>query len=131
MDTEEDFKLDIPLNKVDTAKRLVTGIVLEPDVVDSQGDTVPAEVIEKSAHDFLAEYNKMSQLGLMHVMFGELGISLVESYIAPVDFELNGVAVKKGTWVMTTKIHDDVLWGKIQNGEITGYSVGGTATVRA
>lgn len=131
MDDERDFTIDVPLAKVDTAKRLVTGIVMEPGTIDSQNDFATAEVIEKAAHDFLAEYNKKTQLGLMHEMFGQIGVNLVESYIAPVDFELNGVAVKKGTWVMTTKINDDELWDKVQKGEITGYSVGGIATVPA
>lgn len=125
------FKIDLPINKVDSDKRLVTGVVLEPDTVDSQGDIVSAEVIEEAAHNFLSRYNQQTQLGIMHSVFGKLGIELVESYIAPVDFALNGVDVKKGTWIITTKILDDALWEKVKKGEITGYSVGGTATVAA
>ncbi len=128
---DHDVKINIPIAKVDQAKRLVTGIVLEPDSIDSQNDTVSADVIEVSAHDFLAKYNKMTQMGLMHTIFGQIGVSLVESYVAPVDFELNGKPVKKGSWIMTTKIHDDQLWNKVQNGEITGYSIGGVATLPA
>ena len=32
---------------------------------------------------------------------------------------------KKGDWFMGTKIVDDDLWGQIERGEITGYSMGG------
>lgn len=128
---DHEFTTTTMITKVDNTKRLVYGIVLEPDTVDAQFDLVPMQVVEDAAHDFLAKFNKASQLGVMHTLFGELGISLVQSYIAPVDFELNGVQVKVGTWVMVVKVFDDALWERIQNGEITGFSIGGVATVPA
>ncbi|MGL5428854.1 MAG: phage major capsid protein, partial [Cetobacterium sp.] len=35
---------------------------------------------------------------------------------------------KKGTWVATAKVNDDAVWAAIKKGEITGFSMGGTAT---
>ena len=55
---------------------------------------------------------------------------IVESYIAPEDFTLGSARVKKGSWVMVTKIKDDALWQKILDGKYTGYSFGGQSRTR-
>lgn len=121
--------LQVPILKADEDKRLVTGIVLEPDEVDAHNDTIPADVIEKAAYSFLARYNRGTRLGVMHKIFGEIGIELVESFIAREDTEMGGQPVKKGSWLMTVKILEDSMWQKVKNGEITGFSIGGVATV--
>lgn len=51
---------------------------------------------------------------------------VVESYVAPADFEMNGETIKKGSWVLVTKASEEV-WEQIKKGEITGYSMAGTA----
>jgi hypothetical protein len=131
-----DFELYIPFDRIEvqkaadgTEKRLVTGIVLEPNVVDAQGDFIGEEAIEKAAHDFLQEYNKSTGMGLMHKVFGDIGIELVESYVAPVAFALGNKPVKKGSWVVTVHISDDKRWREVKEGKLTGFSVGGVATV--
>lgn len=107
----------------DPEQRLVYGEVLIPDIADAQEDVISAEEIEKTAHRFLAEYQ---QLGFMHRGVLEKGAAtIVESYVAPVDFEINGHSVKKGSWVLVTKILDDNLWNLIKTGVLTGYSMGG------
>ena len=53
--------------------------------------------------------------------------TVVESYVAPVDFEIEGEKIKKGAWVLATLATDEV-WEKIKKEEITGYSMAGTAT---
>ncbi len=122
MNTSEINKY-IPLTKVETEKRIVTGIVLEPDTVDLQGDIYDAGTIEKSAHDFLKD---VRVVGLMHKTFGK-DLHVVESYVAPVDFDLDGKQIKKGTWVMAAKVVDDTVWDAIKKREITGFSIGAVA----
>ncbi|KXH75416.1 MAG: hypothetical protein AM326_03430 [Candidatus Thorarchaeota archaeon SMTZ-45] len=123
------IRLEMPIAKVDKEKHLVTGIVLEPNEVDAQGDIIDAGAIERAAHKFLAKYNSETRLGLLHKIFGENGVELVESWVSPLDFKLGGQNVKKGTWLMTTHVVDSVLWKKVKSGEITGFSIGGMATV--
>jgi len=123
------FVNETVIAKVDKEKRIVTGIVLEPDEVDAQGDTIDAEAIERAAHKFLASYNRETQLGVLHTMFGEIGVELVESWIAKTSFKLGDQKVTKGTWLMSNKINDDTLWKKVKKGEITGFSIQGVATV--
>lgn len=124
-----EVSLQVPILKADEEQRLVTGIVLEPDEVDAQNDTITADVIEKAAHNFLARYNRGTKLGVMHKIFGEIGVELVESFIAREDMELGGQPVKKGSWLMTVKILEEPMWKKVKSGEITGFSIGGVATV--
>lgn len=126
-----EVKVDMPIVKKQEEKRLVTGIILEPETVDGQGDVIGKEVIESAAHNFLSKFNRETQMGFMHKMFGDLGIELVESWIAPMTMDLGGEEIKEGTWMMTCRVHDDLIWGKIKNGDITGFSIGGTALVAA
>ena len=116
-------------------RRLVTGIVLEPGVVDAQNDIEKAEVIERAAHQFLANYNRPptdggTTLGLMHKQFQDVGVELVESSIAPADYYLGGTTnakkVKKGSWVVTVHVSSDKTWSDVKDGRLTGFSVGGT-----
>jgi hypothetical protein len=130
-DVAYDWTATFPVSKVVEEKRLVTGVVLEPDEVDAHGDFEKAETIERAAHKFLAEYNRFTELGVQHTMFGELGIQLVESYIAPVDLTFGEEVVKAGSWVITVKVINDTLWQAIKSGAITGFSIGGVATVAA
>lgn len=51
---------------------------------------------------------------------------VVENYIAAVDFTIDEELVRKGTWLLGV-IWDESYFHKIQNGERTGYSMGGRA----
>jgi hypothetical protein len=122
-------KLFIPIAKANTEEQTITGVVLQPEVVDAQGDIMAAEVIRKAAHRFLAQYNKATKLGLMHKDF-KPRFELVESYLAPMDFDLNGFKVKQGAWLMTVKVLDSAVWERVRRGELTGFSIGGKARVQ-
>lgn len=105
------------------AKRLVYGVVYEPDVVDLHGDYTTAEEIEKAAHTYLREYRLV---GDQHVELADAEV--VESFIAPVDYTApDGTQVRKGSWVMGVKVHSDALWAEIEKGAYTGFSIGGQA----
>ncbi len=70
-----------------------------------------ADEIESAAHAYLSG---IPQVDLQHDFESDVG-KVVESYIAPADFELGGQLVTKGTWVMAIKVVDDV-WTGIQKG---------------
>lgn len=52
-------------------------------------------------------------------------ITIRESFLAPVDFEVGGRNIKKGTWVMGMHVKDDLLWEQVKRGGITGFSIEG------
>lgn len=112
------------ITKSEDPQKLVYGVVYEPGVADLHNDIMNAEEIEKAAHDFM---KTAQSIDTQHDFVAGAG-ELVESYIAPADFEINGVSIQKGTWVIATKATDDI-WDKIQSGEITGYSMAGEAEV--
>jgi DNA adenine methylase len=112
--------------KIDSAKRLIYGPALVPETFDSQEHIASAVEIEKAAHDFLAGVNEDRQMGVMHEDF-EPEIAVVESYIAPVDFDLGDDPISIGTWVIVSKVYDDDVWQRVQDGELTGYSIAGKA----
>ena len=110
------------LVKEDDPQQIVYGIVYEPDVEDAHGDFMTAAEIEKAAHIFMKEYQNIDK---QHDFTSEVG-KVIESYIAPADFEIGGQQVTKGSWVMAVKVEDE-MWGLIQKGEFTGFSLAGMA----
>lgn len=122
---ERSFVIDI----LKAEKRLVTGVVLQPEVPDGQGDIYSEEVIESAAHRFMESYlERRAMLGIQHKDYSK-DLELVESYTAPSDMIVNGQAIKSGSWIMTIKVNDDVTWKKVKTGELTGLSIKGKVRV--
>jgi DNA adenine methylase len=105
-------------------ERYVMGIVLEPDVVDAQGDTYSAEEIRGAAHKFMEDFGG---LGLMHRMRVNGQVKVLESFLAPTSFKVGEREVKKGTWLLAVRILADELWERVRDGDLTGFSIGGSA----
>lgn len=121
-------EIRIPLQKqADEEQRLVGGVVLEPGEVDLQNDTVSAVEIRQAAHAFAAGLNLGNGPDLMHEIEFPEGVSVVETYIAPVDFEMGDQTVKAGSWVVWMHIANDEIWADIISGEIAAFSIVGTA----
>ena len=108
--------------KADADSHFVTGIVYEPMVEDTQGNYMTEEEITKAAYWFAKNGN---QVDLQHCFEKCDGAAVVESYVAKCDMEIEGEAIKKGTWIMTMEISDTDVWEAIQKGDITGFSMGG------
>lgn len=98
--------------------QVAIGAVYIPNVIDSQGDWMTAEEIQKAAYKFMA----MEKLDVVDVMHDnkKVGARIVESYITrkgDPDFEI------PGTWAVGIHVPDPVLWGKIESGELGGFSM--------
>ena len=105
-------------------ERFVLGIVLEPEVVDAQGDIYSAEEIRAAAHRFMEDFGG---LGLMHRLRVNGQVKVLESYLAPTDFTIGELAVRKGTWLLAVRVLSDELWERVKSGDLTGFSIGGSA----
>ncbi|KAB2460780.1 hypothetical protein F8160_00130 [Bacillus sp. CH126_4D] len=126
---EPTFEKEVKIIKgEDEDQKLVYGIVYSPGSAedssthDAHGDFMTAEDIEKSAHNFIAKYRNIDAQHDFNAGAGEV----VESYVAPVDMEINGETITKGTWVLVTKATDEI-WEDIKDGKMTGYSLAGVA----
>lgn len=121
------------IEKVDKSRRMVKGVVLQPDIVDLQGQWIGADAIEEAMEKFMENYQ---QIGLMHTQFNknagfkDKDFVIIENYITKKDEEIGGKLVPAGSWVMTTKIKNDKIWARILKGELTGYSVGGYSLIK-
>ncbi|HFK1428021.1 MULTISPECIES: XkdF-like putative serine protease domain-containing protein [Bacillus] len=126
---EPTFEKEVRIIKgEDEEQKLVYGIVYspgsadDPNTHDAHGDFMTAEEIEKSAHNFIAKYRNIDAQHDFNAGAGEV----VESYVAPVDMEINGETITKGTWILVTKATDEI-WKDIKDGKMTGYSLAGVA----
>jgi len=111
-------------------KKIVIGAVYVPydpedeTTIDLHGHAASAEDIEKAAYGFMEELKNYS-IDRQHNKLPDYGY-VVESYIAKSGDPL----FKEGTWVVGVKVTDDTTWEKIQNGEVTGFSLGGSAVLQ-
>ena len=108
----------------DTKRQIITGIVLEPNTEDLQGEKEAPEVIEDA---FLRWSEYFDAISIGHTDPAGETVRIVEKWIARSDFAIGKQSVKKGSWLLSLRIKDPVLWAQIEAGEITGFSIGGTA----
>lgn len=125
----ESVSITADIVKANTEKREVTGVVLQPEVTDAQGDIIGEDVIEQAAGDFLASFNKSTTLGLQHKAFNKR-FELRQSFIAPSDMVIANKTVRKGSWLMVVKVLDDKVWQAVKDAKVTGFSIGGKAKVK-
>ena len=69
----------VPISKTDEDKQIVTGVVLAPYTVDTQGDVLTPDTIEEAAHKWLGTSRT---IGLDHSKKAD-GALAVESYLMP------------------------------------------------
>lgn len=128
---EADLVIGTPILKRDDEQRIITGIVLEPGVVDSQGDFETAEEIAKAAHAFLADYGAKTSLDLQHDGVEDPPFELYESWLTKRDETWTNPdgeeeTVSKGTWLISVHATTDEVWQQVLDGELTGFSIEGT-----
>lgn len=117
------FQKAVPLLKADVKdQQIVYGIVYSPDEEDLQGDTASADEIRKAAFSFMEGDQcfkiNHSKKTMVHIL---------ETYLAPCDFEIEGKTVKKGSWVLAARVLSKSVWQKIKDGTLTGFSMAGIA----
>jgi hypothetical protein len=105
-------------------ERFVLGIVLEPEVVDAQGDVYSVEEVRRAEHRFMEFYR---HIGLQHRQLVDDRVAILESYLAPAEFEIDGEKVRAGTWLLAGRINDIEMWEKVKSGTYDGWSIGGDA----
>jgi hypothetical protein len=120
------------IEKQGEEEQFVFGEVLVPEDTDAHGDIYDDEEVRFAAHFFM---EKFANVGLMHEMFINDEAKIVETFIAPVNMTLKCTdgstrKIKKGTWLMGMKILSKRLWEDVKAGRLTGFSIGGIATVQ-
>lgn len=126
-------KKEVKIYKQDDEKeeRIIFGEVLVPNDVDAHGDIYDSMTVKDAAHVFMENFGNV---GFMHKFFINDEVKVIETFIAPQDmtFQETGGGernIVKGTWLMKMRVKNDLLWKKVKNGDLTGFSIGGLATV--
>ncbi|MEK3866378.1 XkdF-like putative serine protease domain-containing protein [Paenibacillus sp. FSL H7-0716] len=113
----------VQIAKIDDDKRIVKGVVYQPDVADAHDDQMDEVEIEKAAHLFMEKQHTYN-IDKQHDLEVDKGF-VIESYIAPCDMTLGDQQIVKGSWVAAVKVTEDDTWEAIKKGEITGFSMWG------
>lgn len=121
--SENQFAVETDILKADFEKQIVTAVVYTPGELDAHGDYMTSDEIEKAAHYFLS--NK-GDVDLQHNYEVAPNVNIVESWVTKQDGNIGSQEIKKGTWMASMKVENDLIWKAIKSGEITGFSMGGT-----
>lgn len=124
---EKAADVDVREENDDGERQIAYAAVLIPNDVDKQGDVIPPYVVERAAHEYMAEYRKMDS---DHDLEDGAGVP-VESWILKDEQEFDlpdggAVTYPEGTWVIGKRFVDDE-WERVKNGELTGFSIYGGA----
>lgn len=105
------------IKSIDEDKRIVYGLVYEPNTIDSHGDIMLADDIEKMAHKFMQIEKLDKTIDINHD-----GVPVaaypIESYIA----KAGDANYNEGSWVLGVKINDEMVWRDIKSGKLNGFS---------
>ena len=130
---KKDFEF-IPVERQREWKRVVTGVVADPENIDSEGRKITAEAVESMAWNFLENF---CNFGIKHQkdIYGKPvilnnKIKVVESWVTQEVITRNGVKIPIGAWVITVRIHDAIIWDMIVKRELRGFSFEGKVKMR-
>jgi hypothetical protein len=119
---EEKMSKFVQIKKTEPEHQVVKGIVYQANEVDSDGETMTADEVRKAAWDFLAN-RREKNIDIGHD-WQESGCYVVESYVT----EAADGVFPQDAWIMSVKCTEDI-WQRVKNGDLNGFSFGGSAKV--
>lgn len=138
-----DLSMVMPIAKVSEEDHVVMGVVYKAskqfdeqgnaiDNVDTDGNWMREETVKKACHNFnrklqLPRISKHVGVDKQHNEVEGYGIVL-ESYIAKA--AIADINADIGDWVAAIEVTDEPTWEQILKGQITGFSIGGTAVIQ-
>jgi len=138
------FSTTVIIKSVDKREWIIYGVVMEPTAVGGlakNGEGFQGEISSMDSHNqFTTESEvRKAMIGFMEQLAKSKGepnniqhkkhivpqTAIIENFQSPVDYELNGEPVLKGSWVMGVKVYQIPLRQAIEKGDITGFSIEG------
>jgi len=126
------FTKDFKIAKVDAAEQNVFAFCLFKDEGDYHGDLVTDNEVIKACHSFLRNMAFGQQVGTgtgyEHKKFADIGYP-IESCI---DYDGSigksvGMDNTAGAWWLGVHVTNSEVWKKVEDGEVTGFSIAGYA----
>lgn len=112
-------------------KHLIVGAVLVPDkpIYRNNGKEefyiqFSKETIEKLAHEYLMN-GRIYSVTTQHEEIAD-DIALVESWIKTSENDKSndyGMNLPVGTWLVSMKVENEDVWGRVKSGELRGFSI--------
>ncbi len=117
VDTSHDLmhRYVVRIARVDDDRRVVLGMVYEPDTLDTYGEFMFADDIETMAHRFAQLWSETIDTNHDNIPNGSFP---VESFVA----RAGDPDFPEAAWVLGIKVPDDRLWRQIKSGELNGFS---------
>ena len=94
-------------------------------IVDSQGDTITPDELEKAAYAFVHDVRRA---GEMHATSDGIGQVVESMVLTKAKREAMGLPPGASGWWIGMKISDDAVWDKVKKGEYSAFSIGGRGT---
>lgn len=91
-------------------------------VVDTDGDIVRPEEMEKAANEFMQDVRKAKA---MHDG-GTIGEVIHSLPLTKSIGNALGIESEREGWIIAMKIHDDDVWERVKAGELSAFSIGGS-----
>lgn len=129
--------VDVVIKRAEQNKRIVYGVVLDPNVIDAHNDWIPASEVEQTAHDWLVNSRTVS---FDHRAPSSAVVveSWIEQYPSHADYlaamanephkvyarKFGDDVVKSGSWIIGVQLTPE-LWEDFQNGKIQAFSIEG------
>lgn len=101
------------------------GIVYSPGITDLQGDTADAPTIRKAADAFMQK-GISQRVDIEHSFTPTDAAYVAESWLIRKGDPLFPEE-PDGAWAVGVQVTDSTLWNQLKKGEITGFSMAGTA----
>jgi len=114
--------------KIDKKEHIVGGLVYEPNVRDTQDDYTDAPEIQKAMYRFMLRYAvDQKRIKVMHKGQAHY-FPILEVFQPEHDTKKGDQVIPAGSWWMMVKVTSPDVWTEVEEGRLTGFSIGGRAS---
>ncbi len=108
---------------LDDEEQVVGGIAYSANTTDQQGEYINEEDLWAAAKSFARNGNviRLEHAGR------PVACQVLESFVCESACMKSGQQLRKGDWWLSARVDDPGLWKKIKRGDVTGWSLGGSA----
>jgi len=127
-DSHQDFSVKADIIKANNDQQIVYGwaSIVEKDgkeVIDTEGDVIGIDDLEEAALSYVMK----SRVASINHTGDKVG-SLVESIVFTKEKQQSlGIDLGKVGWWVGYKISDSAVWERVKSGELSSFSIGGSA----
>lgn len=123
---EQPFEKHAEIAKTDSDRQTAVGVAMVPNSVDRSGDFERADVIQRASEGYMERLAKgEAKSGVMHADFDDAALTHVENRVLDKAEDIGGERYPAGTWAVSKRVDDDALWKLVENGTLSGFSIGG------